>query len=68
MFLIKKIKIANANSTLPERKTEAKPNRIQNRTLKRAYVKKKNCENKKMFILNVCSIFHFIYFAWKLYD
>lgn len=68
MFLIKKIKIANANSTLPERKTEAKPNRIQNRTLKRAYVKKKNCENKKMSILNVCSIFHFIYFAWKLYD
>lgn len=68
MFLIKKIKIANANSTLPERKTEAKPNRIQNRTLKRAYVKKKIVKTKKMFILNVCSIFHFIYFAWKLYD
>lgn len=47
MFLRKKIKIANANSTLPERKTEAKPNRIQNRTLKRAYVKKKIVKTKK---------------------
>lgn len=63
MFLIKKIKIANANSTLPERKTEAKPNRIQNRTLKRAYVKKKKLWKQKNVYLECLLHFSFHLFC-----